>query len=243
MANKKILSFFITLILCSILTLSLFNTLTFTTSTKKVAAPTKEVATAFIDVPLENQNEGQPLGNGCEITSLSMLLRYYGYATNKNQLAELLEYVPVKVTNELYGNPHDGFVGDISGGFDAMGVAVEPIAKVAETIVQDEYTVMTEKHLSFKDLEKLIHKKIPVWVQTTVEFQIPQASDFRIWNTSSGEVQVTPLCHTVVVTGVDSKFVYVNDPFGFKHRAVDKEQFKTIYQLVGEESLYLLPTK
>ena len=236
MTIKKILSFFATLILCSILTLSLFNTLSFTTSTKKTE-------TVFIDVPLENQNEGEALGNGCEITSLSMLLQYYGYTTNKNQLANLLEYVPVKVTNELYGNPHDGFVGDISGGFNAMGVAVEPVAKVAKTIVQNEYNVITEKHLSFEELEKLIHKEIPVWVQTTVEFQVPQASDFRIWNTTSGEVQVTPLCHAVVITGVDSTFVYVNDPFGFKHRAVDKKQFKKIYQLVGEESLYLLPNK
>ncbi|MGM0124078.1 hypothetical protein IGI37_001452 [Enterococcus sp. AZ194] len=192
-----------------------------------------------IDVPLENQNDEPSLGNGCEITALSMLLRYYGYDTNKNQLAELLEYVPVTISNELHGNPHDGFVGDITGGLNAMGVAVEPIAKVAETIVTSKYHVITKKELPFSSVEKLIHQGTPVWVETTVDFQVPQASDFRYWNTLSGTVKVTPLCHAAVITGVDANFVYVNDPYGHKNRAVDKTEFIEIYNELGKQSLYL----
>ena len=103
----------------------------------------------LLAVPLESQYEGIALGNGCEVTALSMLLQYYGYQTNKNQLAALLDYVPVYVTEQLHGNPHDGFVGNIYGGLDAMGVAVEPIAAVAEEIVGQDYQVMSSE-LSFQ---------------------------------------------------------------------------------------------
>ncbi|KAF1298693.1 family C39 peptidase [Enterococcus sp. JM4C] len=205
--------------------------------------PTQAAQISLIDVPLENQNEGQALGNGCEITALSMLLRYYDYQTNKNQLANLLTYVPVNETAELHGNPHEGFVGDITGGSNAMGVAVEPVAVVAKEIVADDFKVIADTGLPFEQIEKLLRQEIPVWVETTVDFQVPGANDFRIWQTKSGEVTVTPLCHAVVITGTDDNYVYVNDPFGEKNRAVAKQDFLTIYQAVGEQSLYLLPNK
>lgn len=66
-----------------------------------------------MDVPLENQFDEPSLQNGCEITALSMLLKYYGYPVNKNQLAEQLNYVPLKVDDTYYGDPNEGFVGNI----------------------------------------------------------------------------------------------------------------------------------
>ena len=56
---------------------------------------TKEKAEVLLDVPLESQFDSPSLENGCEVTSLSMLLSFYGYETTKNQLAEQLDYVPV----------------------------------------------------------------------------------------------------------------------------------------------------
>ncbi len=34
-----------------------------------------------LDVPLESQFDPEYLGNGCEVTALSMLLNFYGYDT------------------------------------------------------------------------------------------------------------------------------------------------------------------
>lgn len=58
-----------------------------------------------LDVPLENQFDEVALGNGCEVTALSMLLNFYGFDTNKNQLAEELAYVPLYEDYYHHGDP------------------------------------------------------------------------------------------------------------------------------------------
>lgn len=205
-------------------------------------ADTETTSTFLIDVPLENQNSGEvPLENGCEITALSMLLSFYNYDTNKNDLAEMLDYVPVyeDEANELRGNPHEGFVGNIYGGLDAMGVAVEPIETVAKEIVQKQHTVVASNETALDQLEQIIEAGTPVWVITTVDFAVPSAADLQTWQTTSGEVTVSPLCHAVVITGVNQDYVYVNDPYGYKNRVVDRGQFETIFERMGSQSLYL----
>lgn len=60
----------------------------------------------LLDVPLEDQYGGEvAMENGCEITALSMLLNYYGYGTDKNELVDLLDFVP------LYEDAEKGFTG------------------------------------------------------------------------------------------------------------------------------------
>lgn len=61
----------------------------------------------LLDVPLENQFDEPALENGCEVTALSMLLRFYGYETTKNQLAEQLNYVPVFNADGTHGDPNE----------------------------------------------------------------------------------------------------------------------------------------
>lgn len=202
-----------------------------------------EQKTDLIDVPLENQNTGKvPLENGCEITALSMLLNYYSYQTNKNDLANLLNYVPVYEDKDknIRGNPHEGFVGNIYGGLEAMGVAVEPIAEVAEEVVEGSQNIVATSGTSFKELREVVATGAPVWVITTVDFELPTAEDQRTWKTTDGKITVSTLCHAVVITGVDDDYVYVNDPYGYKNRVVDRDLFETIYQKMGSQSLYLV---
>ncbi|EOT41947.1 hypothetical protein I568_01681 [Enterococcus columbae DSM 7374 = ATCC 51263] len=106
-----------------------------------------------MDVPLENQFEKPSLQNGCEITALSMLLQYYGHNVNKNQLANQLYYVPLKVDNTHYDDPNEGFVGNIKEINQAMCVWFSPIKAVAGQVVGNSYIVHNE-YLSFKQLKK-----------------------------------------------------------------------------------------
>ncbi len=58
-----------------------------------------------LDVPLENQMPDLP--NGCEVTSLSMLMNYYGIKVNKNELAENIQHVDFFTDGGKYrGNPN-----------------------------------------------------------------------------------------------------------------------------------------
>lgn len=193
----------------------------------------------MLNVPLENQFYGIALDNGCEVTALSMLLNYYGYQTTKNELANQLDYVPLFVDESHRGNPKDGFVGNIYEGDLAMGVAVEPIAKVAKEVVQKDYKVVSGRELSFDEVMSVVQKETPVWIIATLELQVPKDSDFFSWNTTSGKIYVTSLIHSVVITGVDGDTVYVNDPYGYKNRKVSRDDLEEIYEKMGQQSLYL----
>jgi uncharacterized protein YvpB len=202
--------------------------------------PTAYDALDLIDVPLENQLKNNPLENGCEITSLSMLLRYYRFDTTKNQLAEMLDYVPLVSENGLYGNPHKGFVGNIEAGYESMGVGVEPLEKVAEEVVGNDYQVEVSTTKDFSEIEEKVNAGVPVLVITTVDFEVPTEEDLWEWQTEEGLVTVSPLCHAVVITGIEGDTVYVNDPYGYRHREVDRDDFQIIYEKMGQQSLYLV---
>lgn len=192
-----------------------------------------------LDVPLENQLEGHILENGCEITSLSMLLQYYGFEVDKMQLAEKLTYEPYLVDKKNHGNPNIGFVGNMEKGKEAMGVHVEPIAEVAKGIVQEEFEVVASQGRSFKELLNRLQEDTPVWIISTLEMKIPTPDDFIPWQTKQGELKVTSLIHSVVLTGMDEKYVYYNDPFGIKDASVSIEDLEQVYNRMGKQALYL----
>ena len=62
-----------------------------------------------------------------------------------------------------------------------------------------------------------------------------------LWNTDQGEMYVTPLIHAAVITGFDreKEIVYVNDPNGYKNRAIAWSDLKEIYEQMDQQSLYL----
>ncbi len=210
-----------------------------TTSSTEQAPSSKEKKEVLLDVPLENQFDAPALENGCEVTSLSMLLSYYGYNTTKNQLADQLTYVPVFNADGTHGDPNEGFVGDITGGDWAMGVYVPPIAALAQKIVQTDYHTEPKTDATLNDIKKALQKGKPVWASVTVDFQVPSDSDFKTWTTNNGEVRVTPLVHACVVTGYDESMIYVNDPYGKKNRAVNIEDFNKIFTAMGGQMLTL----
>lgn len=192
-----------------------------------------------LDVPLESQFADEALENGCEITSLSMLLRYYGYEVNKNKLSDLLNYQPYKVEKKYKGDPNLGFVGDMKAGKQAMGVYVKPIALVAKQIIGTEFEIVASEGRPFADILQVLQKDTPVWILSTVDMQIPTEKDFIDWPTKTGTLKVTPLIHSVVLTGMDEKNVYYNDPYGEKNAHVSIETLQEVYESMGEQALYL----
>lgn len=199
----------------------------------------KEKKQVLLDVPLESQFEEPALENGCEVTSLSMLLSYYGYETSKNQLAKQINYVPVFNADGTHGDPNEGFVGDITGGDWAMGVYVPPIASLAQQIVKTDYHTISKTDASLKDVKKALQKGQPIWTSVTLDFQVPNQSDFVTWQTNNGKVQVTSLVHSCVITGYDKDNIYVNDPYGKKDRAVPIKDFEAIFTAMGGQMLTL----
>jgi uncharacterized protein YvpB len=185
-----------------------------------------------LNVPLIAQMSDPKLFNGCEVTSLAMILNYNGYLVTKNELAKKINTVPFTYPNGLKGNPNMGFVGDID---DGPGYAAYngPIYALAKQYAGDR--VVNLSNSTFIDLLKTVSHGQPVWVITTSSFA--PVSDFVKWRTPQGPVDVSFSEHSVVLTGYDSNYIYINDPYGFKNRKVNRANFERAWDQMGSQAI------
>lgn len=193
-----------------------------------------------LDVPLLNQLDEPSLYNGCEVTSLAMLLNYRGISVTKNELAQNIAVVPLTDENGNYGDPNQGFVGSIDGSEKGYSVYHGPIAKLAQSYVGKDLKVVDLSNHSFNTLLNTLSNGNPVWVITTVNYAA--TDDMETWQTANGEVEISWSVHSVVVTGYDENYIYVNDPYGEKDKKVDRTSFKQAWIQMGRQAVTIQKT-
>lgn len=197
-----------------------------TPTNKAVSSEVKQPEKIILDVPLIKQKP--ELKYGCEVTSLAMVLQYAGVHVNKMTLAKQIKKdVDPKVHNKRgdiisWGNPADGFVGDMTGKTSGYAVYDEPITELMEKYLPERAINLTGH--SFDELLKYVTNKRPVVVWTTGDYRLPDR--WESWK-HGGQTIRTPLdLHAVVLVGFDKHFVYINDPLsGKKAHKVAKHQF------------------
>lgn len=108
-----------------------------------------------------------------------------------------------------------------------------PIVQLAKQYVGDNVMDITgsDPHTIYE----YIAKELPVWVITTTKFK--PVHNFQTWQTPSGEVKVTFSVHSVVVTGYDNDYVYVNNPYGMKDQKVHKKLFEEAWIQMGRQAV------
>ncbi|WP_226376923.1 C39 family peptidase [Oceanobacillus halotolerans] len=187
-----------------------------------------------LDVPLINQMDPPRLYNGCEVSSLAMVLNYHDYEVTKNELADQTKVVPLTYENGLKGNPNEGFVGNMANG-PGLSVYNGPIFEVAQEYVGNRAINLTGSTID--EVYDYVAQGLPVWVITTSNL-VP-VSDFETWDTPKGEIDVTYSVHSVVVTGYDEESVYVNNPYGFKNQQVDRSYFEEAWEQMGSQAIVI----
>lgn len=217
------------------------NTALVDESLSKLGTQNITLRSTQLDVPFIHQLEDIPLVNGCEVTSLAMLLNYYGVDVSKNTLAEQIATVPVEYEDGFKGDPNEGFVGDMSDDLWAMGVFVSPIAELANQYVPTGYAVVASEETNLDDLLEQVAAGQPVWTLVTVDFIPPQNDDYKLWPTRNGDLYLTANIHAAVITGFDETYIYVNDPLDSQNRAVSRKQFEKTFNEMGKQSLYFTP--
>lgn len=188
-----------------------------------------------LNVPLENQWPELP--NGCEVTSLSMLLNYYGIKTNKMELAQKIKHISSFSDDGQYrGNPHIGFVGYMSQANAGWCVYNEPLYNVARLYTN---RIRNASGDDFDQLIYLVSSGHPVMIITTLKFR--PVNDMQTWQTKQGKVNVTPSSHACVITGYNKAkdLVYINDPYGYKNRPVSWKNIEASYKQQGKQALYI----
>lgn len=118
-----------------------------------------------LDVPYIKQRPALP--SGCEATSLTMALHYYGFAVTKEEIAEnhIFDYTPLTRNKDesiaIWGNPQTGYVGDPF----SLGYTIYPnqLKKQANQYVPSKNTTGA----SLETLEYFIAEGKPVLVWIT----------------------------------------------------------------------------
>lgn len=192
----------------------------------------------ILDVPLISQNP--ELKYGCEVTSLAMVLQYAGIQVNKLELANNIK----KETDPLiigkggdvihWGNPKDGFVGDMTGKNKGYAVYVQPLQELMERYLPGRTVNLTGK--SFDDVLSQIKKENPVVVWTTGDYNVPKR--WESWNHGNEQINATRDLHAVVLTGFEPGYVYVNDPLTVKKgNKVNRQTFIESWNALGKQAL------
>lgn len=193
----------------------------------------------LLDIPVILQNPELP--RGCEVTSLAMLLNYAGIEVDKNELAGKIkkDKTPLYQKEEriYFGNPNDGFVGDMySLNNPGYGVYNGPIEELMKEYLPNQTINLTG--CEFEDLFYFISRGSPVWVITNSTYKILDESEFDIWMTPTGPVEITFSLHAVLITGYDENNIYINDPLYVKQNIkVNKDTFINAWNQMGRQAI------
>ena len=171
-----------------------------------------------LDIQNIYQYSGIPLPTGCECTSLSIALKYYGYDITKNDISK--KYLNKQERYVLNGvnmgpDPQKAFVGTPEDG-SSLGCYSKPIAEAANRYFNDERSNSKAKAVDGKRLETLfdhINNKQPVIIWATADMKPMVLTDK--WKTADGKTIVWRSNeHCLVLAGYDYKRseVYCCDP-------------------------------
>lgn len=195
-------------------------------------------------IQVKNILQNPELPTGCEITSLTILLRHLGFSADNVTMAR--KYLPQQQFYEkdgkLYGADfRTTFAGDPESKY-SYGCYAPCIVKAANkflTIRDSELTAYDVSGVSFeKLLNDYIDNDIPVliWI-TSNDLHEPKLT--AKWTTPKGEtVQWLAYEHCVVLTGYDIKQnkVYVSDPL-VGNTSYDLNKLKLRYNQLGKQGV------
>lgn len=192
---------------------------------------------AMLSVNLVSQKP--ELYNGCEVSSLAMLLQYDGFEVDKMDLINQMKYDPTELETDengdiiSWGNPNTGFVGDITGKEKGYGIYHTALIGLLQDYIPSGIDLTND---DFGVLERQVSDGIPVVVWTTVNYSVPDS--WVEWETPLGPFQGTFLEHAVLLVGYDEDNVYINDPLsGASNVKIDKDQFTEVWKAMGSQAI------
>jgi len=207
------------------------------TANSTVALPAKTLLAA----PLISQLPA--LFNGCEVTSLAMLLQFEHINVTNLTLASQVTRDPTPlVTNSVgaivsWGNPNSGFVGSISGKEPGFGVYHGPIAALLNRYMPGRALDLTGSPLA--TIIATVASGRPVIMWTTFNF-LP-VDDWITWQSPTGPVRTTMSEHAVLLVGYDKTDFYVNDPLTAQLDQIPQASFRQSWIDLGRQAVTVTP--
>lgn len=186
------------------------------------------------------------LKNGCEVTSMAMLLNYYHIHVSKMTLAKQIVKDPTPLEGSVWdikrwGNPNVGFVGNIYTD-PGYGVYHHPLMQLAKQYVGNRAIDLTRK--PFFEIEGYLAKNDPVLVIASYDFE-PFSSG---WETYTDEYHKKTTInmeeHAVLLVGYDKTHLWVNNPLnGEAYQEISLSDFLQAWKQFGSQAITIVPAK
>lgn len=194
----------------------------------------------YSPVTLIRQNPELP--NGCEVTSLAMVLKAAGCPADKLELYR--DYLPKadfsRMDGKCYGpNPERWYVGDASDLTGGWYCFEEPIVQAANGWLDDQGSTLRAHVLTGLDrkgLDRYAQAGTPLAVWVTLDYAAPQRSEF-FWLLEDGTAYYPYRnLHCVVLAGVEDGKYRVADPIS-GITLVEKETFWSSFSAMGSRAV------
>ncbi|MHC1685461.1 MAG: C39 family peptidase [Clostridiaceae bacterium] len=182
-------------------------------------------------------NQFPELPTGCEITSVTMLLNWYGVNVNKLQLADAVTKYSIPRINSngvLMGHsPNEGFIGNPYDS-SSFGIYNKALEKLTDRFSNDSSLNVSNYDLHY--LLSIVSSGRPVIAWVTIGFSQPYVGSE--WVTEKNE-RVTWMVpeHSVLIIGYNKNNVIILDPYDGKRKEIDKNTFQTRYDQMGRQAL------
>lgn len=190
------------------------------------------------------QSQLPQLPNGCEVTSLSMLLSAVGRPVDKLELAARQPRDSTPVTYRagsssrdldqvvIWGNPDIGFVGDPAG--SGYGIYHAPLTRLLNQYLPGRAADLTGQSIDALQIQLAHGLPTVAWVTTTLQ----PVNDWVSWQSPSGPVRATRYEHAVLVVGYDATNIYINNPLtGEASLQVPRDKFLAVWQQLGNQAV------
>lgn len=200
------------------------------------------ITNSTILIKVKSIKQKPELYNGCEVTSLAMLLNWAGVSVNKLQLSKNIKKDKTPVEKDEKGNilswgdPNNGFVGDITGDDSGYAVYHGPLASLLNRYLPGKAADLSGS--SFLQILDYVNGGKPVVVWTTSFFA--PTNEWVTWTSPHGTIKATFHEHCVLLVGFDEnkKVVYLNDPlYGAQAKEVPMEDFRKSWVQLGSQAV------
>ncbi|MBR2715847.1 MAG: C39 family peptidase [Ruminococcus sp.] len=216
-----------------------------TVETKTVATPSESTPAIETTAPLGESelinsfiplNQRPELPTGCEITSLTMVLNYYGFDADKCDLSD--NYLLKGETGTV--DFRKAFVGDPRIEENSFGCYAPVIVDTANKYLLAKNADMVAYDITNTELDDLflyINEKIPVIVWGTLD--CAEGEYTVTWNVDGQDLRWFRPEHCMVLVGYDEHQVWVADPMNGDIRAYERELFKRSYESLFKQAVVI----
>lgn len=195
-----------------------------------------------LKVPVVLQNPEFP--NGCEVTSLTAILNYYGIKIDKMKVNDYLPKSKVYTKNGvMYGpDPNKAYAGNPKKKDGGYYVYAPPLVEAANQILAEnnaDFRAMDITKATKEELINYVKSGVPVLTLVTIDWKKPTTLGYWIIDGTKNKHNIYKNLHAVVMTGYENGKVTIMNPLKGIEK-IDENTFFRSYEQLGSHALVVL---